>query len=70
MLQRVGSPRRTEGFSPREVAHMTELEDMVREQDAALAALMDRVRAANADVSKQKQIVASSRKQYDMERSK
>ena len=42
---------------------MTEIEDTVKEQDAALAALMDRVQAENADVTKQKQIVPSDAEQ-------
>ena len=60
-------PRR---LSSREVSHMSELQDMVKEQDAAMTALMDRVRAANADVNKQKQLIASSRRQHEVERNK
>jgi len=43
---------------------------MVKEQDAAMSALMDRIRAANADVTKQKRIIVEMRNNHEIEKKK
>nr|CAB3229962.1 centrosomal protein of 290 kDa [Phallusia mammillata] len=53
-----------------DLRHVNELEDMVKEQDAAMSALMDRIRAANADVTKQKRIIVEVRRNAEAEKKK
>lgn len=53
-----------------QLSRMSELDEMVREQDSAMSTLMDRIRAANADVVKQKQLVAETRRHAEKERSR
>ena len=49
---------------------VSELEELAQEQDIALTALMDRVKAANADIRKQKQTIDNIRRQAEKERNK
>ncbi|XP_076803761.1 centrosomal protein of 290 kDa-like isoform X2 [Clavelina lepadiformis] len=61
---------RSSAPTAQQLQHLDELEGMVKEQDAAMAALMDRVRAANADVTKQKRTIAENRRDYEEEKRK
>nr|XP_039270892.1 centrosomal protein of 290 kDa-like isoform X2 [Styela clava] len=53
-----------------QLARLSELEELVQEQDVALTALMERVKAANADIRKHKETIESVRRHAERERSK
>uniref|UniRef100_H2YZU1 Centrosomal protein of 290kDa coiled-coil region domain-containing protein n=1 Tax=Ciona savignyi TaxID=51511 RepID=H2YZU1_CIOSA len=56
--------------TPAELQHLNELEEMVREQDAAMSALMERVRSSNREISGHKRALMDARKQHDAEKNK
>uniref|UniRef100_F6WWE8 Centrosomal protein of 162 kDa n=1 Tax=Ciona intestinalis TaxID=7719 RepID=F6WWE8_CIOIN len=56
--------------SASDLRHLNELEDMVREQDAAMSALMERVRSSNADISRHKRALLDTKKQHEAEKMK